>query len=565
MDHGSSSSSNSPVPSKAALIQNQLLELELRLRVRREKLTLYQKPFHTMCIFCLASYSYIKILLKYLLLHPVFLYIIAPVVSIWFLSEFFPGPYTDFINKIEFYIEFFVWWLGLGILSSIGFGSGLQTGVLFLFPHIIRVCLAAQTCKTLEFEANTNMWFRRPKNLFMCPSDPLAYSTPVTFYGTWLKILPVCFLQAAGTALGEIPPYWITRSARLAGHEAVASGAAITSDLPEELEVDTNPTFFNRAKLAMIRLLRVYGFYGVLLMASFPNIAFDICGIYCGHYLMPFWTFFGATFLGKAVIRNGYQSVMYVALCSEAYLEMIIQLLQYLTPDYLHCDKIIREILEEGRASFHQGVNGASPTQVGSKRDKSVPSSGDTSNRGHSYAMILMFWWQVFMMVILLSFLLSCVAQFAQYHQMTIDTEEIAKLKQKLLSSSSGNISVAGTPFTSPLAASTASVRSLRPTSHASGYSTSYSPPPAHLYTASGGLGASISPALLGSGSGIQTQVAGSGAGGGGGSAGAGASGQSSLARSSFVATLSSALSGEAQSKSGVTEHGKGDASSKRE
>jgi len=408
MDHISGSGSGSsispihPGSSKAALIQNQLLELELRLRVRREKLTLYHKPIQTICIFCLATYSYCKILLKYLLLHPVFLYIIAPVVSVWFLSELFPGPYTNFINKIEFCIEFFVWWIGLGILSSIGFGSGLQTGILFLFPHIIRVCLAAQTCKTLEFESNSNMWFRTSKHLFMCPADPLAYSTPVTFYATWLKIFPVCFLQAAGTAIGEIPPYWITRSARLAGYEAVTNnniggGSVITaSDIPEELEVDTNPTFFNRAKLAMIRLLRVYGFYGVLLMASFPNIAFDICGIYCGHYLMPFWTFFGATFLGKAIIRNGYQSVMYVALCSEAYLEIIIQVLQYLTPDYLHCDRIIREILEEGRASFHQGLSATSTVQTGSKKDKGFGAvNGEMSNRGHSYAMILMFWWQV--------------------------------------------------------------------------------------------------------------------------------------------------------------------------
>ena len=41
----------------------------------------------------------------------------------------------------------------------------------------------------------------------------------------------------------------------------------------------------------------------------------DLCGICCGHYLMPFWTFFCATFLGKAVIRNTYQSIIYVTLC----------------------------------------------------------------------------------------------------------------------------------------------------------------------------------------------------------------------------------------------------------
>lgn len=50
-----------------------------------------------------------------------------------------PGPYSEAVNKIEFAIEYFVWWVGLGVLSSIGLGSGLQSGVLFLFPHIIKV------------------------------------------------------------------------------------------------------------------------------------------------------------------------------------------------------------------------------------------------------------------------------------------------------------------------------------------------------------------------------------------------------------------------------------------
>ena len=100
-------------------------------------------------------------------------------------------------------------------MSSIGLGSGLQSGVLFLFPHIIKTCLAAQTCKTIDFVSTSNMWFRSPKNLFKCPE--LTYeSTPVTFYGLWHKVFFVCFLQAAGTAIGEIPPFYMTRAARLA-------------------------------------------------------------------------------------------------------------------------------------------------------------------------------------------------------------------------------------------------------------------------------------------------------------------------------------------------------------
>lgn len=34
-----------------------------------------------------------------------------------------------------------------------------------------------------------------------------------------------------------------------------------------------------------------------------PNPLFDLAGITCGHFLVPFWTFFGATLIGKAIIK----------------------------------------------------------------------------------------------------------------------------------------------------------------------------------------------------------------------------------------------------------------------
>ncbi len=106
---------------------------------------------------------------------------------------------------------------------------------------------------------------------------------------------------------------------------------------------------------------------------------------------------------------------------SEKYLEMLIQVLQYLTPDYLQCDRIIREVLEEGRASFHENLSRMEGKELKKKQTE-----------GQQYAMIFMFWWQLFMFIILMSFLLSCISQFAQYHQMTIDNDEIQKLRQKL-------------------------------------------------------------------------------------------------------------------------------------
>jgi uncharacterized membrane protein YdjX (TVP38/TMEM64 family) len=46
-----------------------------------------------------------------------------------------------------------------------------------------------------------------------------------------------------------------------------------------------------------------HGFWGIFLLAAWPNALFDLCGICCGHFLMPFWQFFGATLAGKAVVK----------------------------------------------------------------------------------------------------------------------------------------------------------------------------------------------------------------------------------------------------------------------
>lgn len=49
------------------------------------------------------------------------------------------------------------------------------------------------------------------------------------------------------------------------------------------------------------------GFFGILLFASIPNPLFDLAGITCGHFLVPFATFFGATFIGKACVKASIQ------------------------------------------------------------------------------------------------------------------------------------------------------------------------------------------------------------------------------------------------------------------
>ena len=55
----------------------------------------------------------------------------------------FAGKAEPLVTEAETWIMFVVWWVGLGVLSSVGLGTGIHTGLLFLFPHIFKVSDAA--------------------------------------------------------------------------------------------------------------------------------------------------------------------------------------------------------------------------------------------------------------------------------------------------------------------------------------------------------------------------------------------------------------------------------------
>ena len=42
-------------------------------------------------------------------------------------------------DPTQAYTRYVVWWVGLGVLSSIGLGTGMHSGLLFLFPHMLKV------------------------------------------------------------------------------------------------------------------------------------------------------------------------------------------------------------------------------------------------------------------------------------------------------------------------------------------------------------------------------------------------------------------------------------------
>jgi hypothetical protein len=53
------------------------------------------------------------------------------------------------VAEIDDFMLFAGYWIILGVLSSIGFGTGLHTFVLYLGPHIAKVAMVAYSCNAI--------------------------------------------------------------------------------------------------------------------------------------------------------------------------------------------------------------------------------------------------------------------------------------------------------------------------------------------------------------------------------------------------------------------------------
>merc|ERR1719384_1460761 len=90
----------------------------------------------------------------------------------------------------------------------------------------------------------------------------------------------------------------MARAARLSGGSEPSEEEEEFHELQEKLKNPDRLTRFERMKYSVQQLVEKVGFFGILACASIPNPLFDLAGITCGHFLIPFWTFFGATLIG---------------------------------------------------------------------------------------------------------------------------------------------------------------------------------------------------------------------------------------------------------------------------
>lgn len=132
------------------------------------------------------------------------------------------------------------------------------------------------------------------------------------------------FLWGLGTAIGELPPYFVARKASLLGqkHEELEKEE-------QNLELDSPnlgkfKALVKRLKSSLFAHMREYSFVTVTLMASIPNPLFDLAGLTCGHLLIPFFTFFLATCLGKAVIKVHLQLFLIIVGFSDKTIKIVL-------------------------------------------------------------------------------------------------------------------------------------------------------------------------------------------------------------------------------------------------
>jgi hypothetical protein len=146
----------------------------------------------------------------------------------------------------------------LGIASSIGLGTGLHTFVLYLGPHIAKVTLAASECSYFP-DMHPNKWEFTD---FLPCSAPATPQLQVSFWTILLNIQLEAFMWGLGTAIGELPPYFMARAAAEAGksNEEV--------DELRQLEENKPNGIVDKIKSFIYLHLKKHGFITVLLCAS---------------------------------------------------------------------------------------------------------------------------------------------------------------------------------------------------------------------------------------------------------------------------------------------------------
>lgn len=102
----------------------------------------------------------------------------------------------------------------------------------------------------------------------ICPDEVHPGFVP-SLWSIMSKVRLESFLWGAGTALGELPPYFMARAARLSGHDPdEAEDFEEFEKLQKKQESGEKLSSFEKLKLGMESIVERVGFFGILACAS---------------------------------------------------------------------------------------------------------------------------------------------------------------------------------------------------------------------------------------------------------------------------------------------------------
>ncbi|KAG0224276.1 hypothetical protein B0O80DRAFT_434784 [Mortierella sp. GBAus27b] len=370
----------------------------IALETERQEISVYTSPLTVLSYFFLYLLHEFRMLLVWIVSQQYLLVVLPLLTAIVYFGYQTDGAHQPLLKHAESGLIWYGYWTLLGIASSVGLGTGLHTFILFLGPHIAEVTLAAYKCGNTQFDV-------RGDHRFVCKS-PDSEALTLTLYAIFRAVQWESFFWGFGTAIGELPPYFVARAAALSGNrnEELAAIEDLLKKKPDSV------SYKERILLMVHEGMKRLGFFGIFLCASIPNPLFDLAGITCGHFLIPFSTFFGATFLGKAVVKSSIQTMFVILMFSADTLAAFMGWLERSAP-FIH-------------GYLADGIN----TQKGALHGEGRTSEDELENSTSLVGLV----WNTIIFIMLSYFLLSIVETMALAQIKRRHDQELVELEGKI-------------------------------------------------------------------------------------------------------------------------------------
>lgn len=139
--------------------------------------------------------------------HPLFYINTTALLLLLVVLNMLDLPNQPQLQAIQATVVWYSRWVVLGVLSSIGLGTGAHTFLLFLGPFIARVTTAAYVCKSLNFPLFG-------LESLLCPFG-VYEKKEIALWMVLNKVKWESFAWGLGTAIGELPPYLVARACTL--------------------------------------------------------------------------------------------------------------------------------------------------------------------------------------------------------------------------------------------------------------------------------------------------------------------------------------------------------------